>query len=137
MMSGISRSCITLEINNQNTKLNQQTQGLEALVRDQIQRALGDGLKVVRAESQNAVEALQSVKRAANAGVAFWTLGITAIAAVTGLFVAWWILPTPAEIIALRNERDVLASNIANLKQRGACANLKTTRCVGRFASLR
>jgi len=106
-------------------KLNQQTQGLEALVRDQIQRALGEGLKVLHAETRNAVEALQSVKRAANARVAFWTLGITAIAAVTGPFVAWWVLPTSAEIIALRTERDELASNIASLKQRGARADFR------------
>jgi hypothetical protein len=106
-------------------KLNEQTQGLEALVRDQIRRALSDGLKVVHAESQNAVKALQSVKRAANARAAFWTLGITAISVATALFVAWSILPTPTEIIALRTERDELASNIASLKQRGARADLR------------
>jgi hypothetical protein len=106
-------------------KLNRQTQGLEALVGDQIRRALSEGLQVVHAESQNAVEALQSVKRAANARVAFWTLGITAISVVTALFVAWSILPTPAEIIALRTERDELASHIARLKQRGARADLR------------
>ena len=106
-------------------KLNTQTQGLETVVRDQIQRALADGLKSVHAETKRAVEALQGAKRAANARATFWTLGVTAITAAITLFVAWWVLPTPAEIVALRTERDALASNIAILNQRGARADLR------------
>lgn len=56
-------------------KLNKQAQGLEAVMRDQIQRALADGLRTLRAETQSAVEALQRVRRAGNARTAFWTLG--------------------------------------------------------------
>ena len=106
-------------------KLNKQAQGLEAVVRDQIQRALADGLRTLRAETQSAVEALQRVRRAGNARTAFWTLGVTATAAAIALFVAWWVLPTPAEIGALRAEREELTRNIANLNQRGARADLR------------
>jgi hypothetical protein len=106
-------------------KLNKQTQGVESVVRDQIQRALADGLKSVHAETKGAVEALRRVKRAVNARTAFWTLGVAAIALGVALFVAWWVLPTPAEIAALRSERDALASNIAVLSQRGARADLR------------
>jgi hypothetical protein len=106
-------------------KLNKHTQGLETVVRDQIQRALADGLKNVHAETKGAVEALRRVKRAANGRTAFWTLGVTAIAFGVSLFVAWWVLPTPAEIAALRTERDALASKIAVLNQRGARADLR------------
>ena len=95
------------------------------MVRDQIRHALIEELKTVRNETQGAVTALQALKRAANARMTFWTLGVTAIAAVIALFVAWWVLPTPAEIAALRTERDVLASNIALLNQRGARADLR------------
>jgi len=95
------------------------------VVRDQIRHALIEELKTVRNETQGAVTALQALKRAANARMTFWTLGVTAIAAVIALFVAWWVLPTPAEIAALRTERDVLASNIALLNQRGARADLR------------
>ena len=107
-------------------KLSRHTQGLETVVRDQIQRALVDGLKSVHAETQGAVEALQRVKRAANVRTVFWTLGVTAIALGVALFVAWWVLPTPAEIAALRTERDALASKIAALNQRGARADVRT-----------
>ena len=106
-------------------KLNEQTQGLQAVVRDQIQRALVDALKTVHAEAQRAVEALQKIKREANARVTLWTVGPTAISAGIALFIAWWVLPTPAEIARLRTERDGLASNIAVLNQRGARADLR------------
>lgn len=106
-------------------KLNKQTQGLETVMRDQIQRALADGLSGVHTETQGAVEALQRVKRAANARVTLWSLGQTAIAGAIALFVAVWVLPTSAEISALRTERDELASNIVVLNQRGARADLR------------
>ncbi len=106
-------------------KLNEHAQGLEAVVRDQIQRALVDALKTVHAESQRAVDALQKIKRAANARVTLWTLGLTATSAAIALFVAWWVLPTPREIARLRIERDELVSNIAVLNQRGARADLR------------
>lgn len=106
-------------------KLNQHPQSLEAAVRDQIQRALIDALKSVHAEVRGATEALQKIKRAANARVTLWTLGLTATSAAIALFVAWWVLPTPAEIARLRTERDELAINIAVLDQRGARADLR------------
>jgi hypothetical protein len=106
-------------------KLSQHTQSIEGAVRDQIQRALVDALKTVHTEAQRAVEALQKISRAANARVMLWTLGLTATSAAIALFVAWWVLPTPAEIARLRTERDELASNVAVLNQRGARAELR------------
>jgi len=88
-------------------------------VREQIRRALVDELKTACAETHGAVEALQAVKRAANARVAFWTLGVTASSMAIALFIAWWVLPTPADLAGLRTERDELASNVAVLNQRG------------------
>jgi hypothetical protein len=86
-------------------KLSEHTQSLEAAVRDQVQRALVDALKTVHTEAQRAVEALQRLKREANARVTLWTLGLTATSAAIALFVAWWVLPTPDEIARLRIER--------------------------------
>ncbi|MGH8306486.1 MAG: hypothetical protein ACRETG_12845 [Steroidobacteraceae bacterium] len=106
-------------------KLNEHAQGLGAVMRDHIRCAVAEEMKMVQAETQGAVQALQTVKRAANARSAFWTLGVSATAAAIALFVAWWVLPTPAEITTLRTERDELASNIAILNQRGARADLR------------
>jgi hypothetical protein len=106
-------------------KLSNHAQGLEAVARGEIQRALVDALRPVHAEVQGATEALRKIKRVANARVTLWTLGVTAISAAIALFVAWWVLPTPAEIARLRAERDELASNLAVLNQRGARADLR------------
>lgn len=106
-------------------KLSQHTQSLEAALRVQIERALVDALKAVHAEIQGTAEALQKMKRAANARMTLWTLGLTATSAAIALFVAWWALPTPAEIARLRAERNELASNIAILNQRGARADMR------------
>jgi hypothetical protein len=106
-------------------QLNEQTQGLVAGARDQLHRAVVEEMTLVRAETQRAVDALQRVKRAANARVTLWTIGLTAISVCIALFVAWWVLPTRAEIAALRAERDALASNVAALNQRGARADLR------------
>ena len=62
-------------------KLNEQTDGLQSVVRDQIRRALVEEMKTAQAETQSAVDALRRVKRAANARVTLWTLGLTAISA--------------------------------------------------------
>ena len=93
------------------------------MVRDQIQRALVDALKTVHVEAQRAVEALQRIKRQANARVTLWTLGLTVISVAIALFIAWWVLPTTAEIARLRTERDELSSNLVVLNQRGARAD--------------
>ena len=106
-------------------KLSQQTQSLEAAVRDQIQRALVDALKTVHVEAQRAAAALRTMKREANARVTLWTLALTVTSAAIALFIAWWVLPTPAEIARLRTERDELASNLAALNQHGARADLR------------
>ena len=116
-------------------KLSEHTQALEAVARDQIQRALVDALKTVHTEAQRAVEALQRIRREANAHVALWTLGLTVISIAIALFIAWWVLPTRAEIARLRSERDELVSNIAALNQRGARADLR--RCGAGRVSVR
>jgi hypothetical protein len=106
-------------------KLHEHTQGLEGIVRDEVRQVLSEELVGVRAEIQGAIESLQALKRAANARTTLWTLGVGAIVVTNALLVAWWFLPKPAEIAALRAEREELASNIAILERRGARADLR------------
>jgi hypothetical protein len=106
-------------------KLKAHTQGLDALVGNQIRQVVVEEFRTVRAESEDAVSALQVLKRAAHVRMTLWTLGVTAIALGVALFIAWWVLPNAEEIAALRTERDALESNIAVLNQRGARADLR------------
>jgi hypothetical protein len=107
------------------SQLHEQTQALATAVRDQIRQAIAEEMKVVKAETQVAVEALRRVKRAANARVILWTIAVTAISMAIALSAIWWILPTRAEIATLRAERNELESNLAVLDQRGARADLR------------
>src|SRR5580765_7160861 len=61
-------------------KLKAHTQGLDAVVRDQIRHVVVEELETVRAENEGAVSALQALKRAAHARMTFWSLGVAAIA---------------------------------------------------------
>ncbi len=79
----------------------------------------------MRAEVQGAISSLQALKRAANTRTTLWTLAVGAIAMTSALLVAWWFLPRPVEIAALRAEREELASNIAVLDRHGARADLR------------
>ena len=98
---------------------------LEVAVRDQVRRTLMDGLRTLHQETEAAVEALQRAKRAANVRLTFLPFGLTAIATAIAIFVAWCILPTPAEVAALRSQREELASNIESLNQRGGRVDLR------------
>ncbi|HEY2809381.1 MAG TPA: hypothetical protein VGI91_11375 [Steroidobacteraceae bacterium] len=98
---------------------------LEGVVRDQIQRSLVVGLRTLHEETQVAVESLQRVRRAANVRLTLLPFGMTVIAAAVAIFLAWCVLPTPAEVATLRAQRDELASNIESLSQRGGRADLR------------
>jgi hypothetical protein len=47
------------------------------------------------------------------------------VAAALPFALAWWLLPSRAELQALRATRDELAGNIARLSERGAQAQLR------------
>jgi hypothetical protein len=106
-------------------KLNSQVSGFAVLATDQVRRALSEAFEPVHEQTQSVVETLQRAKRAANLWTAFWTLGITASTSGIAVFVAWYVLPTPADIAALRAERDELAGSIAALDQRGGRADIR------------
>jgi hypothetical protein len=108
-------------------KLKVHTQGLDEMVREEIRRTLTDQLQVLGSDTRRAAEALRSLRRAANLRVALWTVGVTALCSVIALGEACWVMPSQAEIAALRTKRDELASAVSQLEQRGG--RLELRRC--------
>ena len=106
-------------------ELDEQTQGLQAMVSDQVRGALTEEIRIVHTEAQKAVESLQRVKRAANARLIIWTLALTVSSARIALFVTWWVLPTPEDIARIRSARAELTSNLALLNRHGARGHLR------------
>jgi hypothetical protein len=78
-------------------------------------------------DTRRAAEALQCLRRAANLRAALWTVAVTALCSVIALGEACWVMPSRAEIGALRAKRDELASAVSQLEQRGG--RLELRRC--------
>jgi hypothetical protein len=98
---------------------------LDVIVRDEIRRTVAEELGSVASESRRAAQSLQSMRRAANMRVLLWTVSISAICSGVAIGEAWWMLPSPREIAALRAQYDVLVANIARLRERGGSIELR------------
>jgi ParB-like chromosome segregation protein Spo0J len=101
------------------------TQELDVIVREQIRRTLVEELGAVVEESARAIQALRTLERAAKLRFIAWTLAATLLSgAATGLS-AWWLLPSPSQISALRLKREQLAAALESLEQRGGLIDLR------------
>jgi ferric-dicitrate binding protein FerR (iron transport regulator) len=100
-------------------RLKAHTQDLDGLVREEIRRTLIEELQAVTAESKLAAEALRVMRRTVSMRGALWSVGMWALCAGVPGAIAWWALPSQAQIAALRAQRDELVLNVTRLEQRG------------------
>ena len=110
-------------------RLNAHVRELDTVVRDEIRHTLVEELQIVVNEAKRSAEALRRLRRSANLRIAVWSLGVTLVCSAIPLALAWWLLPSPSEVSALRAKRDDLASAVARLEERGARVDLR--RCGG------
>jgi hypothetical protein len=106
-------------------KLKAAANDLASVVREEVRRAVLDDLHALEADSKRACEALHAVRRAANLRVLTWSFGMTLLCSAVPLCLAGWIVPSRAEIAALRAKHDELATKIASLEQRGGRIDLR------------
>jgi hypothetical protein len=106
-------------------RLNAHLRDLDTVVRDEIRHTLVDELQIVVNETKRSAEALRCLRRSANLRTGLWSLGLTLMCSAIPLSLAWWLLPSPGELSALRAKRDDLASAVARLEQRGARVDLR------------
>jgi hypothetical protein len=118
-------------------RLRTHTQGLDAIVREEIRRTLLEELQSLANESATAARSLRSMARAANARFALWSIGtVTVCGAVTITMIvaaACWLLPTHGEIAALTAKRDELSRAVAHLEERGGRIDLRRCGDHGRY----
>lgn len=98
---------------------------LATVVREEVRRVMLDEIQCLAADSKRAADALQAVRRAASIRVLIWGFGITAVCSAVPLGLACWIIPSQAQIASLRARRDHLATQIANLEERGGRIDLR------------
>lgn len=102
------------------------TRDLDVIVRDEVRRTVAEELGSIASESRRAAESLRSLRRAANVRVMLWTVSIAAVCSGVAVAEAYWMLPSPREVAALRARRDVLAANIERLEKRGGALEVRT-----------
>lgn len=74
-------------------KLRLHTQGLDAVVREEIRRTLVAELHALHVEIRRTLQALQQMRNIANARVTLWGIAIPAISALVAALVVWLTLP--------------------------------------------
>jgi len=106
-------------------RLRQHAAGLDSIVREEIRATLVEELQDVHQHSQLAAGSLRVLARRANLRVAVLGGALVLLASVVPFALAWWLLPSPAEVAALRASRDLLSADVARLRREGATVDLK------------
>jgi hypothetical protein len=106
-------------------KLKAASNELAAIVREEVHLAFLQELQGLAEETRRASDSLRSVGRAANVRVLFWSLSLTLMSSLIPLAFACWLIPTPAQIAALRLKRDDLVASIALLERQGGRIDLR------------
>jgi hypothetical protein len=106
-------------------QLRAHTAGLDGVVREEIRATLVEELQELHQHSQLATGSLRTLARRANRrGVALGAV-IVLLASAVPFALAWWLLPRPAEVAALRATRDQLSADITRLRRDGGAVDLK------------
>jgi hypothetical protein len=106
-------------------KLKAATSELATIVREEVRRVVMEELHSLADDSKRASDALRAARRTANVRGLIWNVGTTLLCCAIPLALACWIIPSRAEIGALRARHDELATQIANLEKRGGRIDLR------------
>jgi hypothetical protein len=99
--------------------------GLDAVVREEIRATLVEELQDLHRHSQLAAGSLRALARRANFRAVALGGALILLASAVPFALAWWLLPSPAEVAALRANRDALNADIARLRREGAAVDFK------------
>jgi uncharacterized protein YPO0396 len=106
-------------------KLKAATNDLATVVRDEVHRVVMEEFHSLAADGKRASDALHAARRAANVQALAWSVGMTLLCSAIPLGLACWVIPSRAEIAALRARHDELVTRIANLQERGGRIDLR------------
>ena len=106
-------------------RLREHTAGLDAIVREEIRATLLEEMHALAEESRRAAEALRRLQRSANLRLVGWSAAVFTLVSLMPCAIAWWLLPTRADIQALGAKRDELTANVARLAREGGSVELR------------
>ncbi len=105
--------------------LRAQCTGLDAVVRDEIRATLLEELAALHRNSQLAAESLRSLAHRAHRRFLGLGLLLMTLASVTPVALTWWLLPTQAELAALRSKSELMAGTVTRLHDAGGAVDLR------------
>jgi hypothetical protein len=108
-------------------RLREHAAGLDAVVREEIRHVLIEEMQALTDDAHHAAEALRGLRHAANLRLLLWMTVIVSLATTVPFGVAWYLLPTGADVAALGVKRDELTASIARLTRQGG--NVELRRC--------
>jgi len=100
-------------------KLRAHTQDLDGVVREEIRRTLVEELDELTAESRRAARSLKEIERAAHLRGLILSVLTVLLSAAIPCGLAYWLLPSAAQIEALQARRDELRASVGRLEQSG------------------
>lgn len=110
-------------------KLKAHASDLSVVVREEVRRTLVEELQAVASDSRHAAEALRRLRQSVAVRFGVWSIALSVLCSATALLIAWWVLPSRADIAALRARRDEYAQAVAGLDRQGGRIDLR--RCGG------
>jgi len=106
-------------------KLKDTAKELATIVREEVRSVVVEEFQSLAVDSNRASAALREAQRAANVRALVWSLSLTTLCSAIPLLLACWLIPSRAEIAALRAKHDELATKIASLEERGGRIDLR------------
>jgi hypothetical protein len=106
-------------------RLREHTAGLDTIVREEIRTTLLEEMRALYEDSRRAAEALRRLQRTANLRLMVWSAAVFTLTSLVPCAIAWWLLPTRADVQALGAKRDELTANIARLARQGGNMDLR------------
>jgi hypothetical protein len=106
-------------------QLHEHTAGLDAVVRDEVRAVLVQELHALFEETQRTVGLLRSAGRATRGRQLAFGVIVSVLAAAIPLGLDAWVLPSRAEVEALRVARAELGTTLARLAQQGGRMQLR------------
>ena len=103
----------------------QHTQGLDAVVREEIGITLREEFAELNAESVAAQRALRALGRAAALRQSLWAMLLSAVAAAAPLALGLLLLPSEGELRGLRAQEGALQERLRQLRTAGAGIELR------------
>ena len=106
-------------------RLSEHLRGLDALVRDEVARAVTESLGALQAETEQAAGALRRLRRSADLRLTLYSLAVTAASLAITLAAVRAFVPSRQQIEALRARRAAFEADIKHLREFGGAVDLR------------